>query len=137
MPDLDPKSAAILAQCDQGLSAVMHMAANRCSFAFRIVQGPRTIEQQREYFLAGKSRVNPDVYPNKLDLYAKAKHITGPGMPLARAVDVALRGTDPYNKAKLKELADIVKQCAEQAKVKVRWGGDFKSIIDMPHFEVV
>lgn len=135
MPAFDAKSAAILAQCDQGLSAVMHMAANRFQHPFRIVQGPRTIEQQREYFLAGRSKVNPDKYATRAELYAKAKHITGPGMPLSRAVDVALVGKDPYNVERLKELADIVKQCAVLAQVSIRWGGDFTSIVDMPHFE--
>lgn len=137
MPELDAKSAQILTQCDQGLSAVMHMAAARFPFSFRIVQGPRTIEQQREYFKAGRSRVDPDKYADKATLYAKAKHITGPGMPLSRAVDVALVGTDPYNVEKLKQLAEVVEACAVQAKVKIRWGGRFTTIVDMPHFERV
>lgn len=135
MPAIDAKSAAILAQCDQGLSAVMHMAAQRCPFAWRIVQGPRTIEQQREYFLARRSRVDPDKYTNRAELYAKAKHIVGPGMPLSRAVDVAIVGKDPYNVEKLNQLAAIVLQCAEEAKVNIRWGGNFSTIVDRPHFE--
>lgn len=114
----------------------MHMAIGRSKYPFRIVQSSRTIEQQRAYFQAGNSRVNPDAYRDLATLYRKAKHITGPGMPLSRAVDVCMLGPKPYDKEKLRELASLVKLCAEEARVKIRWGGDFTTIVDMPHFEI-
>lgn len=134
---MDPKSDQLLVHLDQRLASVMRMAAEYTSFKWRVVQTARTIEQQREYFKAGRSKVNPDKYKTRAELYAKAKHITGPGMPLSRAVDVAIVGRDPYNKEQLEELANIVKQCAAIGKVNIRWGGDFVTFIDMPHFEVV
>jgi peptidoglycan LD-endopeptidase CwlK len=132
---MDPKSEALLANLDQELAAVMRMAAERTPFLWRVVQTARTIEQQRQYFREGRSRVDPDKFRTRAELYAKAKHITGPGMPFSRAVDVALVGKDPYNVEKLKQLADIVKQCAAEAKVSIRWGGDFTTLRDMPHFQ--
>lgn len=132
----DARSIELLAKTDNRLATVMYMAIGRTKAPFRIVQSARTIEQQRAYFQAGNSRVNPDKYDTLAELYRKAKHITGPWMPLSRAVDVCMSGRDPYDKKALRTLAELVKQCAAEAKVAIRWGGDFTTIMDMPHFEV-
>lgn len=132
----DARSIELLAKTDNRLATVMYMAIRRSPLPFRIVQSSRTIEQQRAYFAAGTSRVNPDDYDDLATLYRKAKHITGPGMPLSRAVDVAMSGRDPYDKTALRNLSELVKGCAFIAKVEIRWGGDFTSIVDMPHFEL-
>lgn len=146
MAELDAKSKALLAQCDQGLSAVMHMAAMETPFQWKVVQSARTIEQQRAYYKAGTSRINPDKYATREELYKHAKHIVGPEMPLSRAVDVAIVGKEPYHVPTLSYLAGVVRKCASMAKVKIRWGGDFDqdgmlleagSFQDLPHFEVV
>ena len=141
----DAESEKRLAKCDRRLAAVLREANTHTRFAWRIVQSDRTIEQQRAYFQAGRSKINPDKYDSLAELYKKAKHITGPGMPLSRAVDVAIVGGDPYNLKTLQELADIIIAVGVIQGVDIRWGGDFDrdgiayepgSFIDAPHFEI-
>ncbi len=142
----DDASEKRLAKCDARLAGVLREAADHTRFAWRIVQTDRTVEQQRAYFAAGRSKVNPDAYSDLATLYRKAKHITGPGMPFSRAVDVCIVGGDPYNLKALQELADVIKTVAEARGVDVRWGGDFDrdgvayekgTFIDAPHFELM
>lgn len=144
--NLDQNSLDLLKWCDDRLAAVMQAASLVTPFRWRVIQTSRTIEQQRAYFQAGNSKVNPDAYIGNLPgLYAAAKHITGPGMLKSRAVDVALVGKDPYHVPSLCYLAGVVKALADLQGVPVRWGGDFDrdgmllepgTFQDIPHFEI-
>ena len=145
MPDFDADSLALLTRLDPQLRCVMMRAKERTPFDWRIVQTDRTIEQQREYFNAGRSKVNPDAYPDVADLYKAAKHIVGATIPLSRAVDVAIVGKEPYHVPSLCFLAGVIRSLAMGTGVKVRWGGDFDqdgllletgTFQDLPHFEL-
>jgi peptidoglycan L-alanyl-D-glutamate endopeptidase CwlK len=146
MNSLDQKSLDLLRECDDRLAAMVREAALITPFDFRVVQTSRTIAQQREYFRAGTSRVNPDAYVGRLgDLYEAAKHVTGPGMPKSRAVDVALVGKEPYHVPSLCYLAGVMRTLAHGLNMKIRWGGDFDrdglllepgTFHDLPHFEI-
>ena len=112
---------------------------------FQLVQGARTIEQQRAYFAAGKSKVNPDAYALPSALYAAAKHVTGPGMPLSRAVDIIIDLPKlGYDVKHLSYVAGVVLTCARMRGISVRWGANFdkdkelfeQSFVDAPHFEL-
>lgn len=142
---LDPESEKLLAELDPRLAKVLRLARDYTPFSWRVVQTARTIEQQRTYFREGKSKVNPDAYQSMGDLYAAAKHITGPGMPKSRAADLAIVGKEPYNEAALTYLAGIIRCIAQQLGLKVRWGGDFDrdgvlletgTFKDLPHHEI-
>lgn len=141
----DTESLLKLQRCEKALAGVLVTAREHCPFAFKVVQSDRTIAQQREYFKAGASRVNPDVYRDPQALYQAAKHIVGPGMPLSRAVDIAIVGKEPYNIPSLAYVAGLVRMAAEQQGVRIRWGGDFDqdgillepgTFQDLPHFEL-
>jgi hypothetical protein len=146
MTSLDPKSLELMTRLDDRLADVMREAAKATPFDWRVVQTDRTIAQQREYFRAGNSRVNPDAYTGRLDeLYKAAKHITGPGMPKSRALDIALVGSEPYHVPSLCYLAGVVRAIAQARGLQVRWGGDFDrdgilleqgTFQDLPHFEI-
>lgn len=139
-------SEDLLRGLDPRLVQVMRKALERTPFDWRIVQTQRSIEQQRAYFAAGTSRINPDAYIGDLPrLYRDAKHVVGPGQLLARAVDVCLVGKDPYHIPSLCYLAGVVRCCAIELGVPVRWGGDFDrdglllepgTFHDLPHFEI-
>lgn len=142
---LDVNSEGLLTQTDQRLASVLRLASERTPFAWRITQSARTIEQQREYFKGGKSKVNPDAYSTPAELYKAAKHITGPGMPLSRAVDVCIVGSDPYHVPSLCYLAGVIRSVAMEQGVKIRQGCDFDgdgklmesgTFIDLPHHEL-
>lgn len=138
-------SRAKLAQLHPDLVRIAEIAIVSTPFDWRIVQTARTIAQQREYFLAGNSKVNPDAYPTPEALYAAAKHVVGPGAPLARAMDVAIVGKDPYNVNSLTYLAGVIRRISIELGIPIRWGGDFDedglliekgTFVDAPHFEL-
>ena len=141
------KSLKELATVDPQLVKVVVRARAWSRVAFEVSQGARTIEQQREYFAKGASKVNPDAYPTKEALYAAAKHVTGPGAPLSRAVDVFVPGQEggAYDKHALCYIAGVMEAAARSMDIKIRWGGDFDrdgillekgTFHDLPHFEI-
>jgi len=138
-------SRAKLAQLHPDLVRIAELAIISTPFDWRIVQTARTIAQQREYFLAGKSKVNPDAYPTPEALYAAAKHVVGPGAPLARAMDVAIVGKDPYNVPSLMYLSGVIRRISIELGIPIRQGCDFDrdgllneagTFIDLPHHEL-
>lgn len=129
------------------LRLLMDDALRVSDVPFQIVQGARTIEEQQRYFNDGKSKVNPKAYPDRTKLYAAAKHVTGPGMPLSRAVDIIIdvKGKE-YDKANMCYVAGVVMAIAALRGIPVRWGGNWsrdevilydQSFDDMPHFELL
>lgn len=138
-------SLSHLEHCDPRLVNVLELAISRSPFDWGIAQTARSIEQQRQYFKDGKSKVDPDKYPVLSDLYKAAKHIVGPGAPLSRAADVYLVGKDPYHPPTLYMLQGIIWSCAAELNVAVRSGLDFDrdgliaeagTFIDGPHIEL-
>ncbi len=144
----DANSAKLLEDLDPRLATILRLAHDETPFDWRIVQTKRTIEEQRALFHAvpPRTKVDPDAYDSLAALYRAAKHITGPGMPLSRAADVAIVGRDPYHIPSLTWIAATVALIAKQRGVDVRWGGDFDqdglllepgTFHDLPHHEVV
>lgn len=142
-----PKSLAEMATVHADLRRVVMRARSWSRIPFEASQGARTIEQQRQYFQEGKSKVNPDAYATKDALYAAAKHVVGPGAPLSRAVDLFVPGQEggSYDKNALCYLAGVMEAAARSIDIKIRWGGDWDkdgillekgSFIDAPHFEL-
>lgn len=127
------------------LRLVMDDALRLSDVPFQLVQGARTIDQQREYFAAGKSKVNPDAYTSTAELFAAAKHVVGDGVPLARAVDIIIDVSERgYDIKHLAYVAGVVLACGRIRGVRMRWGGNFdrdaelleQKFIDGPHFEL-
>jgi peptidoglycan LD-endopeptidase CwlK len=141
------RSEAGLATCDPQLVKVMREALRLSDVDFGVVQGSRTIEQQRDYFRKGNSKVNPDAYiGNRPKLYAAAKHITGPGMPFSRACDIIVSGKKSYDIPTSCYIAGVVLTCAKNMGVPMRsginWDQDSEiltdqTLIDAVHFELV
>lgn len=141
------KTLQELGTVEPELVSVIVRAAALSRLPFEVSQGARSIAQQRQYFKEGKSKVNPDAYVSKEALYAAAKHVTGPGAPLSRAVDVFVPGQEggAYDKHALCYLAGVMEASARSMDIKIRWGGDFDrdgilveagTFQDLPHFEL-
>jgi len=100
--------------------------------AIRVVQGLRTIEEQNELFSRGRTK------PGKVVTNARggrSYHNYG------TAIDICLLlkdkdGVYKYDDVKSwqldKNFREVVKIFKE---AKYTWGGDFKTIVDNPHFE--
>jgi peptidoglycan L-alanyl-D-glutamate endopeptidase CwlK len=63
----------------------------------------------------------------------KSKHLTGHAVDLVAIVN----GKVSWEKEHYPEIAKAMKKAAADQKVNIRWGGDFKSFFDGPHFELV
>ena len=91
-----------------------------CEVHFVITEGVRTMKRQRELLAAGATRT------------LKSRHITG------HAVDVApvIGGKLSWDWPPFHLIADAFKKAAEELKVPIVWGGDWRTFKDGPHFEL-
>lgn len=87
--------------------------------------GLRTAERQNELYKKGVS---------KLDGYnKKSYHQTGKAFDIYAYVD----GKASWDRKHLTAIAEHIKEVAlDKFGVKLTWGGDWKSFVDMPHFQI-
>lgn len=110
-----------LASCHPLLREVMHEAIK--TYDFTVIEGYRGKEKQNKAFREGKSQLK----------YPQSKHNTFPCL----AVDVM-----PYPdgfKASTEEwykMATHILAAASRVGVGIEWGGHWKTLVDMPHFEL-
>lgn len=133
---LSQKSRARLSGVHPDLVRVVERAIEVTSMDFMVIEGVRTLEKQREYFRAGKSRTM-----NSRHLPRAAK---GQAHPVSHAVDLTpmldLDGDGvldvSWRPRDFKPIAIAMKEAAAKLGVPIVWGGDWKSFVDMPHFEL-
>lgn len=146
--------------CHKDLVLVLTLALKRSSVDFGIIQGERTISQQREYFKSGASKINPDDYSSEIELCKRAKHITVTEHPYyskSRAVDIKVAEKFngkwlTFDVTHLAYIAGVITSCAKELHEKgyidhlIRWGSDWDSdgiialdhsLQDYPHFELI
>lgn len=88
---------------------------------FIVTDGLRSTQRQRELVRAGKSKT------------MKSRHLTGHAVDLCAShgpKDVS------WDEDDLRALAAKMKQAAAELGVPIEWGGDWKSFVDMPHFQL-
>ena len=93
---------------------------------FDITSGYRTVEEQMK------------MYQNKVSkcdgIKNKSKHQEG------KAIDIMVydeNGKGTWNEKYYLQMAGVFKSTANRLNIQIKWGGDFKSIVDMPHYELV
>ena len=137
-----------LATCDPYLVKVMNKAIELSPIDFGIAQGARTVEQQKQYFNEGKSKINPDNYTIE-ELPLKAKHIVTNDYPLSRAVDIYAwipgKGAS-WDSKHLLVIIGVVLAVDKMYENRLRSGanwdmdGEFMTdqrFQDLPHFELI
>lgn len=127
MAVLNQKSKERLATVEPALASVIEACVAKFPKAMSITEGIRTIEQQRQYVKEGKSKT------------MNSYHIPRPGRKYARAVDVAIfkdDGTYSGDMADYKEFAVLVLKEAAKRGLKIRWGGNWTTFPDGPHFQI-
>lgn len=85
--------------------------------------GVRTPQRQQELVNKGVSKT------------LKSKHLiqkSGYG----EAIDLAPFPVDWKDTERFEELAKLMKKSAQELGVVIEWGGDWHSLIDMPHFQM-
>lgn len=108
------------------LVSVVRAAIAISKVDFTVLEGRRTLEKQREYFNAGKSRT------------MASRHLTGHAVDLAPILDTDGDGDTElsWNPDDFLPLNDAMQQAAANLGVKVTWGGSWKGFYDGPHFEI-
>lgn len=123
---LSQRSLTRLAGVHPDLVAVVKLAIQRTAVDFTVVEGVRTVAQQREHVARGASQTMASYHLPQAD-------------GLGHAVDLAplVGGAIPWNNWQaFADLAGVVKACAAELGVPVEWGGDWKSFKDGPHFQI-
>ena len=120
MPTFSKISEERLRTCHDDLQRVARAAIKR--FDFCVLQGHRSKEHQHDAFVDGKSKLD---WPN-------SKHNKTP----SRAMDLAPYPIDWSNEDSFRQLATIVLEEAAKLGVELVWGGTFKTLVDLPHFEL-
>jgi peptidoglycan L-alanyl-D-glutamate endopeptidase CwlK len=94
---------------------------------FCVTCGVRSLTDQQAAFKSGHSKCD--------GIIKKSNHqIKADG--LGHAVDLAPYPVNYKDTKKFDELAIHIKSVAKTLGIKIIWGGDFKSIVDKPHYEL-
>jgi peptidoglycan L-alanyl-D-glutamate endopeptidase CwlK len=106
------------------LKAVAIRALKISEIDFIIVDGGRTLAEQRNYVRTGKSKT------------MKSRHLNGFAFDFV-AIDPKT-GKVSWALPLMKKVADACKQAAKELKIPggVEWGGDWKSFKDTPHIQL-
>ena len=121
MPKFSNASHTKLATCAQELQLICDELIKEIDFV--VLCGNRGEEEQNLAFASGRSKAK----------FPDSKHNTYP----SKAVDLAPYPIDWNDTARFKDLAVRFKRIAKEKNIPINWGGDFKKLVDMPHFELV
>jgi peptidoglycan L-alanyl-D-glutamate endopeptidase CwlK len=119
--NLGQRSRDRLKGVDDRLVKVVERAIELTEIDFTVLEGLRTPERQKQLVSEGFSQT------------LKSKHLTGHAVDLGALVN----GKITWEKEPYYKIADAMKKAAQELNIKVRWGGDFKSFFDAPHWELV
>lgn len=114
------RSEKRLAGVHPALQKLMRLALEESPYDFSITEGLRTLELQKIYFENGKSKT------------MESKHLRGLAVDIAVLVDGKVTWDLDYYKI----VAAHIKKVAASLNISIVWGGDWRSFIDGPHFEL-
>ena len=105
---------------DARLVVLFSLMLDYSPFDFIVTEGLRTIERQKQLLIEGKSTT------------MNSRHLKG------GAVDVVLlvQGKINWDISNYKLFSIEVKKVAKKLGFKITWGGDWKSFVDGPHFQI-
>lgn len=110
------------------LVAVMHRAIATTPIDFKITEGLRTYERQKQLVAAGASTT------------LRSRHLTGHAVDLVPLLDVDNDGVmetwEMYHWPLYHRLAPVIKQAATDLRIPIEWGGDWKRFKDGPHWQL-
>lgn len=118
---LSQRSLDRLTGVDEDLVAVVKRAIEITEVDFGITDGIRTLDRQEELYKKGLSKT------------MKSKHLIGRAVDVVAYVDGKVSWEEQYYHT----IATAMKSAATELNVNIKWGGDFKSFFDGPHFELI
>jgi peptidoglycan LD-endopeptidase CwlK len=104
------------------LKKVALLALEYSTIDFIIVDGGRTIDEQRQYVKTGKSKT------------MKSRHLGGYALDYVAWIN----GKISYKDEHMRPVADAFKKAGEKllGPGRIEWGGDWKKFIDKPHIQL-
>lgn len=104
----------------EDLKRLAHRALELSEIDFVVIEGIRKIERQRELYKIGATRT------------LNSRHLTG------HAIDVAAwsGGEIRWDWPLYKKIAAAFKAAAAELNIPIKWGGDWRTFKDGPHFEL-
>ena len=115
---LGTRSLQNLSGVHPDLVAVVKRAIQTTEQDFTVIEGVRNINRQRELVKKGASTT------------MNSRHITG------HAVDMVPWPVDWEDLERFEIMSEAMKAAAEELDIPIKWGGDWKSFYDAPHFEL-
>lgn len=114
------KSLERLSTVHPDLQKLFKEAITNSPYDFSITEGVRSLERQKELYDAKKSTT------------MNSRHLTGKAVDIAVFID----GKITWDIRAYKAVAEHVKALSKLMNIPIIWGGDWKSFIDGPHFEL-
>ncbi|WP_338967531.1 M15 family metallopeptidase [Fusobacterium nucleatum] len=105
---------------DLKLVNLMKEAIKNSPYDFKITEGLRTVERQKELVKTGKSKT------------MNSYHLKGKAVDIAVLIDNKVTWDFKY----YKEVASHIKEVAKKLGYVITWGGDWKTFKDGPHFQI-
>ena len=102
------------------LVKVMQASISDSPYDFGITEGRRTPERQQQLYKEGKSRT------------LNSRHLTGHAVDIAVFIGKDVSWDFRYYDA----VAEHIKKVAESLKIPIVWGGEWRGLVDGPHFEL-
>lgn len=121
MFEFTKRSLKNLEGVDKRLVEVFTEALKLSQYDFGITEGVRSIERQKELLKEKKTKT------------LKSYHLTG------KALDVIMY--DEYGRGTWEEkyyqyLNKIIQELADKKGYTITWGGNWKTLVDCPHFQI-
>lgn len=115
------RSEANLVGVHSDLVKVARLALLKSNIDFAVIEGLRSTERQKELVRAGSSQT------------LNSRHITGHAIDVAAFVDGRIDWSWPlYSK-----IAIAFKGASAELRIPIVWGGDWRTLKDGPHFELL
>lgn len=131
------------------LIELMKKAIGDSPYDFKIIQGLRTAEYQNSLYQQGRTK--PGKIVTKLDGYSRKSNHQAKADGYGHAVDITVCGhydqngdyvkyttdAEMFDNKKLVEISRHIKAVAKEMGMGIVWGGDWKTLYDTPHYELV
>lgn len=118
--NLSKRSLQRLEGVHTDLVAVVKKAITLTKCDFAVLEGMRSLDRQKELVAKGASTT------------LNSRHLTGHAVDLGAWVD----GSLSWDWVHYHKIDKAMKDAAEELRIAIEWGGDWKSFPDGPHFQL-
>lgn len=147
MPKFSKNSLDKLKGVHPDLVRLMHDCITDCPIDFTIFSGVRTTKEQQDLYALGRTKINPDgrssskpmgnKVTNADGINSKSNHqVKSDGYGYAVDIYPYIGGIQFNDVTSLRIISAHIKARAKCLGINIVWGGDFKTLVDMPHFEL-